>query len=154
MTKSKPEGEMKTYILNMRDGSRQKLTIPAHWTLTFGSLLPFNKNSPNVPTEGAKPALRIYEGEAQRAVFTGVDSFRDSSIDIQVEVTRAQDHGAKVSTPAGEKHVIMRAEVKEWVNPDDPQASAQDLKLLRLTNSEREMTESLTTATETRGAKR
>lgn len=128
--KPTPDGQKKTYILVMKDESRQKLTIPSHWTLTFGPIFPGSKTE---TAHAGGVALRLYEGDAQRAVFTGVQAFRDSSIEIEVEVTRAQDHGVKVATSVGEKQVVVRAEVKEWVNPDDPQTAAQDYKLLQTT---------------------
>lgn len=124
---NKPEAGMTTYILNMKDGTRQKITVPSSWKVTFGALFP-SKDSNN-----GRTALRFWEGSKdsghQRAVIADVDSYRDESLNIQVEVTRSQDQVGRVEVPGGEKQVIMRAEVKEWIHPDRPE-SGKDFKIM------------------------
>lgn len=119
---------MATYILNMKDGSRQKFTVPASWKVTFGALFP-SKDANN-----GRTALRFWEGSKdsghQRAVIADVDSYRDESLNIQVEVTRSQDQVGRVEVPGGEKQVIMRAEVKEWIHPDRPETAGKDFKIM------------------------
>ncbi len=124
--------EVKTYMLSMRDGSRQKVTVPAKWRVTFGALYPGKEGN------SGKSALRFWEGnkENQRAVFTEVESFRDMSIQIEVEQTQSNEHVGIVKTELGDKNVVMRAEVKQWVNPDDPKTQANGLQVLRLTEGD------------------
>lgn len=115
--------EKKTYILNMRDGSRQRITVPAEWKLTFGPICPGSKDG-SLNSSGAI-ALRLWEGakENQRAAFTGVESFRDASIEIEEERTQVSEQAVRAKTPLGEKDIIMRGEVREWVDPDAPQSA-------------------------------
>lgn len=75
--------ETKSYILTMRDKTKRKITIPAHWKLTFGSLIPYSgRPGSGDPT----PALRVYEGNKEnlRAAFRDVMEFCDSDIGIAV----------------------------------------------------------------------
>ena len=117
----------RTYILNMKDGSRQKITVPTTWRVTFGALYP------GKDLNSGKSAMRFYEKtkDNQRMVVTEVESFRDSSVEIEIEVVRSSDQAAKVQTPAGEKTVIMRGEVREWVDPDDPKQTSSEVQFLR-----------------------
>jgi hypothetical protein len=113
MTKSTEE---KTYILDLRGGGKRRLTVPATWKLTFGPLIPGNKDGSGRGTL----ALRFYEGskEHQRAVFTDVESFRDSSIEVEEQVTRVKRQGKTRNAPTGTKETVMEARITEWRNPD------------------------------------
>lgn len=117
----KEEGK-RTYILNMRDGTKQKITVPKNWKLTFGPLVPGSKDG-NVNSRDAL-VLRIYEGnkDNQRAVFTDVASWRDTN-DLQIEVEKVdtQQKGVRVNVEGeGEKIIQANMEVRQWVNPDEP----------------------------------
>lgn len=114
--------EKRTYILNMRDGTKQKITIPVGWRLTFGPLVPGSKDG----TTNGRDALvlRVYEGtkDNQRAVFTGVESWRDTK-DLQIEVEQVQQKQqmARVDIPGeGQQDVAVRMETRHWVDPDKP----------------------------------
>lgn len=81
-------GEKRTYLLVKDNGKQQRITIPAHWTITFGPLAPGLPRTQKYPNRTDNPppsflALRIYEGKVQRAVFTDMRSFRDESIQLE-----------------------------------------------------------------------
>lgn len=118
--------DKRTYVLNMKDGTKQKVTVPSNWKLTFGPLVPGSKDG-NLNGAGAL-VLRIYEGskENQRAVFTGVESWRDTQeLQIQVEQVQTKQQAAQVDIPGeGRKDVVAHMEVRQWVDPDKPQQGA------------------------------
>lgn len=115
---AKKEG-MTTYLINMKDGSRQKITCPTDWAVTFGPLTPGSKDSNN-GYHGL--ALRIRDGVRQKAVFTGVESFRDMSLQIEEEITKSKEEAFFREEDGEKKQVIVQGSVKEWVNPDAPGA--------------------------------
>lgn len=114
--------EKRTYILNMKDGTKQKITVPQNWKLTFGPLVPGSKDGSMNSRDAL--VLRIYEGnkDNQRAVFTGVESWRDTmDLEIQVERVQSKQQAARVDIPGeGQKDVIANMEVRQWVDPDKP----------------------------------
>ena len=116
---NKSEGTT-TYLLNMKDGTKQKITCPTRWTVTFGPLVPGSKDH-NVNSIGAT-SLRFREGQHQKAVFTGVESFRDMSIGIEVEINKTQQETFFKEDPntGKKKQVVVEGSVKEWINPDAP----------------------------------
>lgn len=112
----------RTYILNMKDGTKQKIKLPPNWRLTFGPLVPGAKDSAHNSRDAL--VLRIYEGnkDNQRAVFTGVESWRDTQdLEIEVEQVQTKQQMAQVDIPGeGRKDVLAQMEVRQWVNPDRP----------------------------------
>lgn len=114
--------DKRTYILNMRDGTKQKITVPQNWKLTFGPLVPGSKDGSMNSRDAL--VLRIYEGnkDNQRAVFTGVESWRDTmDLEIQVEQVSKQQKGVRVDIEGeGEKVIQANMEIRQWVNPDEP----------------------------------
>lgn len=75
------EETLKTYLIETNNGSIQ-IDIPDDWKVTYGPV------SPGAKGYGNDLALRIYESETkQRAIFTGVRSFRDMSIPVRRKVT-------------------------------------------------------------------
>ncbi len=121
----KPSGNT-TYLLELKGGERQKITVPSAWKVTFGLFAPGSQDN------RGRSALRFYEGskENQRAVFCDVESFRDMSIAIEVEITKTQDETLSKETPEGLKHFVVSATVKEWRNPDQSVAPAQEFTSL------------------------
>jgi hypothetical protein len=109
--------EKRTYLLEMSDGTRKKVTVPAAWKVTFGA---FQPGSPSGSSQAHAPTIRFYEGskENQRAVITGVQGFRDMSIGIEEEIVNTQEETFSRETPEGVKNVAMNVAVKTWVNPD------------------------------------
>lgn len=113
--------DTKTILMNLKDGTKRKITIPKDWKVTFGTLIPGGKNEVN-PERGL--ALRVYSGstkEQQHAVFTDVVSFRDTSILIEEEKIETKDQAAYVEVPGEGRQVVnVEAKIRTWVNPDDP----------------------------------
>lgn|SRR5512139_115505 len=114
----------RTYILELMDGGRRKLTIPANWKITFGNVLPYNKTTgdPYQPPEGwrSRVVLRIYEGNKDnlRAVMHDVLSLRDESIPL-LESAPKKITTAKLKEINGKQDVELRSvTVGEWFNPD------------------------------------
>jgi len=92
---AKNNGEMKEYLIKSRDGTRM-ITIPASWKITYGTLHPGTKGY-----GGDGNVLRIYETkEKQRAIFTGVETFRDLSIPVK-KLVKDRDAMAKVKHEKG-----------------------------------------------------
>lgn len=117
--KKQQKDEVTTYFLSMRDGTKQKITCPTKWKITFGPLVPGSKDG-NLNGSGAT-SLRFYDGTHQKAVFTGVESFRDMSIGIEVEVEKVQQETFYKDAEDGEKkQVIVEGRTREWINPDAP----------------------------------
>lgn len=115
--------EKRTYILNMKDGTKQKISIPSGWKLTFGPLVPGSNKEGGLNGGGAL-VLRIYEGnkDNQRAVFTGVESWRDTQdLSIEVETVQRKQQMAQVDIPGeGRQDVAVQMETRHWVDPDRP----------------------------------
>lgn len=110
--------EMTTYLLTMKDGTRRKVTVPSAWKVTFGPLVPGSKDT-TLNSSGAT-SLRFWDKANQKAVFVGVESFRDMSIAIEEEVVKRQEETFFKDTPAGRKAVVVEGSVREWRNPDQP----------------------------------
>jgi hypothetical protein len=120
MTTRKPKtqtAEKRTYLLEMSDGTRKKVTVPAAWKVTFDA---FQPGSLSGSSQAHAPTIRFYEGskENQRAVITGVQAFRDMSIGIEEEIVKTQEETFSRETDEGIKNVAMNVSVKTWVNPD------------------------------------
>jgi len=116
-----------TYLLNMKNGTQQKVTIPATWKVTFGPLSPGSKDH-SVNSSGAT-SLRFYSSnDRQRACFTGVESFRDMSIAIEEKVTKTQEETFFKDTPGGRKSVVVEGRVSQWRNPDEPQPTEDNYR--------------------------
>lgn len=89
----------KIYNLKLVGGGERKITIPANWKLTFGNVLPFNKQKLggtggpyNPPGDGweSRVVLRVYEGSKDnlRAVWNDVVSFHCEDIYIHNETSK------------------------------------------------------------------
>lgn len=111
----------------MKDGLQKRIKIPAGWKVTFGPLVPGSKDG-SLNSSGAL-ALRLWSGskgsEIQHAVFTGVESFRDLSIELieQVEEIRQETY-RKEGDMSGEA-IHAEVKVKNWRNPDKPEVKPQ-----------------------------
>jgi hypothetical protein len=102
----------------MNDGTRQKITCPTEWTVTFGPLMPGSQNK--YYNSHKSIALRIRDGQRQKAVFTNVESFRDMSMAIEAEVSKTKEETFFREEDGEKKQVIVQGSIKEWVNPDAP----------------------------------
>lgn len=112
----------KTYIIMHEDGTERKITVPEDWKVTFG---PATKGFNTTPRTGGAPykvpmALRFYESDTkQRAIFTDVVSFRDSSIKIEEKKVKIQEKDGFVECEGVKKRTTFQAKTTEWVNPDE-----------------------------------
>lgn len=87
-----------------------KIRIPASWKITFGALQPGQK----AYGYDAGNVLRIYESETkQRAVFTGVRSFRDLSIPVVRRVVAKQSKAEAKSDGKGNHEAQEQVAVAE-----------------------------------------
>ena len=108
-------------LLTMQDGTQKKLTIPDDWKVTFGALVPGQKES------AGKIGLRLWSGtkgkEIQHAVFTDVSCFRDMSIGIEEQIEeKRQETFRREGAEEGDEAMVAEVKVKRWVNPDAPAA--------------------------------
>jgi hypothetical protein len=129
---AKPGGE-KTFILELKNGSVRKITIPNTWKLTFGQLVPHTLRETHGAT--SQVALRIYEGSKEnlRAVMTDVVAIRDASIEVSEKRTTVQRKHAQRATHQGAKDVVVEARVTEWINPDADDIDTEPNEFLKLT---------------------
>lgn len=114
-----------TYLLEMDDGGKKKVTVPANWKVTFGALVPGSKDGRY--NGGGGIALRFYEGSdkgKQHAVFVGVKSFRNlDNIGILEEIVETKREVMHRQGDDSGEQFVAEASVKTWVNPDAPKAT-------------------------------
>lgn len=113
-----PDGNEVSYLMHLKDGNLRRITVPSHWRVTFGPLVPGREGRGN-------PSLRFYEGENQRACFTDVESFRQEGIKIEERSTQVKQQTVRKKTDHGYKDVIVEARVTEWRDPDRPEDNQQ-----------------------------
>lgn len=121
--KASTEAATKTYILELKNGDTRKITVPAHWKLTYGNVVPYAGKDQRGSME-SRVALRLYDGtkENLRAVYTDVVSFRDAAIGTLEKRTQVQRKASQRATDKGMRDVIVEARVTEWVDPDNEDA--------------------------------
>ena len=56
--------DMKTYILELKEGGQKKVTVPANWKLTFGPICPGSKDGSY--NSGGAVALPFYSGNNKK----------------------------------------------------------------------------------------
>jgi hypothetical protein len=90
MPRKSDEQQFTTYLIERVGRERLKVTVPSSWKVTYG---------PVVLTKGGygqEYAIRFYESaNQQRAIFTGVLSFRDLSIPVQRSVQKVEAKGGR-----------------------------------------------------------
>ena len=114
----KDTAALTTYLIEFENGKRQKVTVPSNWKVTFG---PAAKGTEHATGRGQKMplALRFYESDkVQKAIFTDVVGFRDTSIEIQEEVVNVSEKQGYVEYEGKRKKTSFQATTREWVNPD------------------------------------
>jgi hypothetical protein len=119
MTTRENKVEMTTYIIEFENHQKRRITVPSSWKVTFG---PATAGS-NKPTTGYNHkmpmAIRFYESkDKQRAIFTDVVSFRDTSIIFEEEVVNTKIKEGFVEVDGVRKATSFSATTKEWVSPD------------------------------------
>lgn len=107
----------KTYLIVHEDGTEKKITVPDDWKVTFG---PAVKGGNGKHNNFKMPmALRFYESEnKQRAIFTDVVSFRDTSIKIVEKRVNVQEKEGFFECEGIKKQTIFQARTTEWIDPD------------------------------------
>jgi len=122
--KASGEAATKTYILELKNGDTRKITVPAHWKLTYGNVVPYAGKDQMRGGGESRVALRLYDGtkENLRAVYTDVVSFRDVAIGTLEKRTQVQRKASQRATDKGMRDVIVEARVTEWVDPDNEDA--------------------------------
>lgn len=129
----KKSDAMKTLILETASEGMKRVTIPAHWRVTFGNTLPYNPKH-GFAGGSSNISLRLYDGTTQTAVFSDVVSFRDASIKIEERITKVKRMQTTKHGRTGDKAVEVEGRATEWVNPDeavDP-ATAKEEDFLEL----------------------
>ena len=106
-----------TYLLEMKDGSQKKMTVPTSWKVTFGAAVP-GKPGVSGYNDQSNLCFRLYEKANQRACILGAIAFRDTSIEVQELITETKTERVRRQTPEGEKDFLVEANIKEWRNPD------------------------------------
>ena len=115
----------RTYLLEMYDGSKRKITVPASWKVTFGPAAvhrtaPSGNKAFSGIANKMPMAIRFYESkDQQRAIFTDVVNFRDMSIPILEERVEVKTKKGTLSVDGANRNVSMNATIKQWLNPDD-----------------------------------
>lgn len=116
--------EEKTYIITHEDGTRRKITVPESWKVTFGPATRGDRGQSRSGSLKMPMALRFYESDTkQRAIFTDVVSFRDSSIKIEEEKIHVEEKDGYTECEGVRKRTTFQATVKEWINPDTEQGT-------------------------------
>lgn len=120
-TKSKvKDDDNKVYLIEHDDGIKRKITIPADWRVTFGPAAAGQSRGIGTPKFKMPMALRFYENETQqRAIFTDVKSFRDTSIPIEEERVTIENKVGTMDVDGANRSVHFEARIKSWVNPDN-----------------------------------
>jgi hypothetical protein len=112
--------EHKTYEIVMTDGTRQRITIPATWKVSFGAIVPASAKSSALSYNGAGWGLRIWEAtDKQRAVYSGVAEFHDVSIPTERMAVRkfgTEDWIADDGTWVGKKAELVE---RAWKPVDE-----------------------------------
>lgn len=131
MAAKKASDATKTLILDLKNGNTRKITVPSHWRVTFGNVIPYQGN--DARQGEARIALRLYEGNKDnlRAVYTDVVSFQDESIATLEKRVSVQRKNHQEEDPGGSvRDVVVEARVTEWVNPhsDAPPQPAMRFK--------------------------
>ena len=107
--------ELKTYYVQ-KDDEELQIIVPATWKVTFG---PVAVGKPNKwgDSKGSM-ALRFYESDTkQRAIFTGVKSFRDASIPLKKRVKKVVGKDKYELDAEGNKKLVEKAKVSyTWVD--------------------------------------
>ena len=102
------------------DNTRKRITVPETWKVTFGPAAKGMNASKNGSNLRMPMALRFYEDEKhQRAIFTDVKSFMDSSIKIEEEIVNIKEKDGFVECDGVKKRTTFQAKTKEWININD-----------------------------------
>lgn len=112
------EVEIVTYLIEFGNGTRKRITVPSFWKVTFGPAAAGTAKPTGYKTQ-MPLALRFYESpQLQRAIFTDVVSFRDTSIKVEDEIMEVKEKVGFIECDGVRKQTVFQAKTREWVNPD------------------------------------
>jgi len=114
----------KTYYLYLKNGDVRKITIPGHWKMTFGNVIPYQGKDGRHGE--ARIALRLYDGNKDnlQAVYMDVVSFQNADITTLEKRTTVNRKARQEEGDSGLRDVVVEARVTEWVDPNNEGASA------------------------------
>lgn len=120
---------MTTYSMQIKGGGERRVTVPTGWKVTFGPTTPYDKKIGH-GGDGSW-AVRLYEGDKLRGIFTDVRNFQDMSIQIQEKRIRSKRQVVQRGTKHGLRDTIVEAKMETWVNPYEPdEANSEDEQFL------------------------
>lgn len=141
-TKPKPKPKpisdvpMTTYAMRLRGGGERKVTVPTSWKVTFGPTIPFTKHGRMESGISEAWAVRFYDGERLRGIFTDVQSFRDIGIQVLEKRIRSKRQIVEKAAKYGGRSAVVEAKIETWVDPDEPdEANEADQEFLQLGHS-------------------
>lgn len=103
--------EKRTYEIITHDAT-YRIDIPDDWKVTYGPIAIGGSKRGSWDASGGSMALRLYESEVrQRAIFTGVTSFRDLSIPVK-KLVRTVKEESKAASTRGPKGRTSTSEAK------------------------------------------
>lgn len=114
----------RTLLVTKTDGTMFMVTIPTESRITFGPWSPPTKDGQYRDTRALAGTLRIYEGKTKTsediiAVFSDVESFRDTRLEYQERV--AVEEGASM-WKHDEKGYVRKERAKrveKWIGPGE-----------------------------------
>lgn len=81
----------RTYEILHSNGMKRSISIPEEWKVTYGPCVPGALSNGPFGKKQMPFALRVYESkEKQRAIFTDVVSFMDTSIPMSIDMSEMQ----------------------------------------------------------------
>lgn len=120
-----PNAGGKVLLVQKEGGKEFRITVPANATITFGPWSPpTSKERAYGDNRSSQGTLRIYEGPKSTAsiiaVFSGVASFRDVSIDYMEAVATQEVRKLWKSDKDGYVSEEEGKFGKQWVKQGDP----------------------------------
>lgn len=135
-TKSPSKGtETTVYALKLKGGGERRLTVPTSYKLTFGPTVPYIKHGNGSHGDGTW-ALRLYDGDRLKAIFTDVSAFRDVSIQVLEKRTRSKRQTVERNSKYGGRAAVVEATIETWVDPDNPDEANEEEERFLLEASE------------------
>lgn len=130
-TVENPTAGGKILLVQKENGKEFRITVPAGATITFGPWSPpTSKERAYGDNRSSQGTLRIYEGPKSTAsiiaVFSGVASFRDVSIDYMEAVATQEVRKLWKSDKDGYVSEEEGKFGKQWVKQGDPLLESQE----------------------------
>lgn len=115
----------KVLLVQKENGKEFRITVPPNATITFGPWSPpTSKERAYGDNRSSQGTLRIYEGPKSTAsiiaVFSGVASFRDVSIDYMEKIATEEVRTMWKSDKDGYVAEVKGQKGAQWVKSSDP----------------------------------